>query len=247
MISSSANPIDANHATPKAMTEEDITRAIKQHVKAAENAIAAGFDGVESHCANGYLADQFLQTNCNKRTDRWGGSIENRARFILDLTKAIIAAIGPERVGIRLSPYSDFNGMLMDDPDPTFRYLTEQLRPLGLAYLHLVEARISGDGGADCGGQQTVKWMVELWDNASPVLLAGGFTPESARTAADETYKGFDVCIVFGRYFVTNPDLVYRVKTGVPLVAYDRKTFYTPKEPRGYIDYPFSAEYAAAA
>ncbi|KAH7362678.1 hypothetical protein B0T11DRAFT_311056 [Plectosphaerella cucumerina] len=245
MLSSSPTPISPDHATPQAMTEEDIDRTIRQYATAARNAIAAGFDGVEIHGANGYLPDQFLQTTCNKRTDRWGGSIENRARFHLEVTKAVVAAVGAERTGIRLSPYSDFGGMLMDDPDPTFRYLTEKLRPLGLAYLHLVEARISGNADAECGGQRTVRWMVELWDNASPVLVAGGFTPESARTAADETYRGYDVCIVFGRYFVTNPDLVWRVKAGVPLVKYDRSTFYTPKEPRGYIDYPFSEGYTA--
>lgn len=247
VLSSSALPISPEHVTPQAMTEDDIARAIKQFATAAENAIAAGFDGVEIHGANGYLPDQFLQTTCNKRTDRWGGSVENRARFHLDVTRAVVAAVGAERTGMRLSPYSDFNAMLMDDPDPTFRHLTEQLRPLGLAYLHLIEARISGNVDADCGGQRTVSWMVELWDHASPVLVAGGFTPESARTAAEETYKGYDVAIVFGRYFVTNPDLVFRVKTGVPLVKYDRSTFYTPKEPRGYVDYPFSALYKAEA
>lgn len=246
--SSSAVPINADPKTktPVAMSEEDIQQTIQDYVTAAKNAIAAGFDGVEIHGANGYLPDQFLQDTCNKRTDRWGGSVENRARFHLEVTKAITAAIGAERTGIRLSPYSDFGGMLMDEPEPTFRYLTEQLKPLGLAYLHLIEARIRGNDDADCGGNRTVKWLVELWDNISPVLLAGGFKADTARKAVDETYKDYDVAIVFGRYFVPNPDLVYRIMEGVPLEPYDRNVFYTPKKVEGYTDYPFSEQYLAS-
>ncbi|RBR16728.1 hypothetical protein FVER53590_10034 [Fusarium verticillioides] len=217
VLSSSAVPADPSMATPQEMTEDDIQTTIKDYVSAARNAIAAGFDGVEIHGANGYLPDQFLQDTCNKRTDRWGGSIENRARFHIEVTKAITAAIGADKIGMRLSPYSDFLGMLMDDPDPQFHYLIEQLKPLGLAYLHLIEARIRGNDDADCGGQRTVKWIVELWNNTSPVILSGGFKSDSAKTAVDEMYKGYDVLIAFGRYFVANPDLVFRLKTGVGL------------------------------
>ncbi|KAM0269862.1 hypothetical protein ACHAQH_009613 [Verticillium albo-atrum] len=244
--SSSATPINADSPTPVAMSEDDIWQTISDYATAAKNAIAAGFDGVEIHGANGYLCDQFLQTTCNKRTDDWGGSIENRARFHIEVTKSVIAAVGADRTAIRLSPYSDFGGMLMEDPDPSFRYLVEQLKPLGMAYLHLIEARVRGNDDADCGGQRTVQWMVELWDNVSPVLLAGGFKPGTARAAVDETYKKYDVAIVFGRYFVTNPDLVHRVLSGVDLEPYDRSTFYTPKEPKRYIDYPFSQHFLAS-
>lgn len=247
LLSSSAVPLSPDGPTPSEMSEQDIQDAIDDYVSAAKNAIAAGFDGVEIHGANGYLLDQFLQDTCNKRTDRWGGSIENRARLHIEVTKAIIGAIGADKTGLRLSPYSDFQGMLMEDPDPTFRYLTEQLKPLGLAYLHVVEARISGNVDAGCGGQRTVRWIVELWANVSPVLIAGGFTAESAKTAVDETYKDYDVAIVFGRYFVSNPDLVFRIKSGIPLDKYDRSTFYTPQNPKGYIDIPFSQQFLASA
>ncbi|KAK7754382.1 hypothetical protein SLS62_003675 [Diatrype stigma] len=246
LLSSSAVPLSPDGETPAEMSEQDIQDVIEDFVTAAKNAIAAGFDGVEIHGANGYLLDQFLQDTCNKRTDRWGGSIENRSRLHIEVTKAIIGAIGADKTGIRLSPYSDFQEMLMEDPDPTFRYLTEQLKVLGLAYLHLVEARISGNVDAGCGGERTVRWMVELWANVSPVLIAGGFTAESAKTAVDETYKDYDVAIVFGRYFVSNPDLVFRIQSGVPLDKYDRTTFYIPKSPVGYIDIPFSQQFQAS-
>jgi NADPH2 dehydrogenase len=246
LLSSSAIPISSQDDTPEAMTEHEIQEAIQDYASAAKNAIAAGFDGVEIHGANGYLPDQFLQTTCNKRTDSWGGSIENRARFHLEVTKAVIAAVGANKTAIRLSPYSDFNGMLMDEPEPTFEYLMKELKPLGLSYLHLIEARIKGNDDADCGGQKNVGWMVKLWDNVSPIVLAGGFLPDTAKQTASETYKDYDIIIAFGRYFVTNPDLVFRVKEGVPLVKYDRSVFYTPKTPKGYIDYPFSQQYLEA-
>lgn len=245
--SASAVPIAKYTPTPVELSEKNILEIIEDYATAARNAIKAGFDGVEIHGANGYLPDQFLQDTCNKRTDAWGGSIEKRARFHIEVTKAVINAVGADRTAIRLSPYSDFQGMLMDDPDPTFKYLTEQLRPLGLAYLHLIEARISGNDDTDCGGQRTVRWLVELWDNASPVLIAGGLNAESARVAVDETYKKYDVAIVFGRYFISNPDLVFRIKENIKLEKYDRTYFYTPKLPTGYIDYPFSPQFQAAS
>ncbi|KAH7240753.1 uncharacterized protein BKA55DRAFT_596158 [Fusarium redolens] len=243
LLSSSAVPVDSSMPTPQEMKEGEIQTTIKDYTSAARNAIAAGFDGVEIHGANGYLPDQFLQDTCNKRTDLWGGSIENRARFHIEVTKAVIAAVGADKTGMRLSPYSDFLGMLMDDPDPQFHYLIEQLKPLGLAYLHLIEARIRGNDDADCGGQRTVRWIVELWNNTSPVILSGGFKSDSAKIAVDESYKGYDVLIAFGRYFVANPDLVFRLRTGVGLEGYDRTYFYTPKIARGYTDYAFSQEF----
>jgi NADPH2 dehydrogenase len=163
-----------------------------------------------------------------------------------DFTKAVIAAVGANKTAIRLSPYSDFNGMLMDEPEPTFEYLMKKLKPLGLSYLHLIEARIKGNDDADCGGQKNVGWMVKLWDNVSPIVLAGGFLPDTAKQTASETYKDYDIIVAFGRYFVANPDLVFRVKEGVPLEKYDRAVFYTPKTPKGYVDYPFSQQYLEA-
>lgn len=247
LLSSSDVPISAQEPTPNAMTEPEIAETIADYAKAAKNAIAAGFDGVEIHGANGYLPDQFLQTTCNRRLDRWGGSIENRVRFHIEVTKAVISSIGAHRTAIRLSPYSDFNGMLMEEPEPTFEYLLAHLKPLGLSYLHLIEARIKGNDDADCGGQNSVAWMVRLWDNSSPVVLAGGFQPLSARDAVDNIYKDYDVIIAFGRYFVANPDLVFRVKEEIPLTRYDRGVFYTPKVSKGYVDYPYSERFLHAA
>jgi NADPH2 dehydrogenase len=247
LLSSSAVPITPQDQTPEAMTEEDISISIQNYARAARNAVAAGFDGVEIHGANGYLPDQFLQTTCNQRTDSWGGSVANRARFHIEITKAVIAAVGAERTAMRLSPYSDFNGMLMDQPELTFEYLLTELSQLGLSYLHLIEAPIKGNDDADCGGQKNVSWMVRQWDNVSPVVLAGGFRPDSAKQTINEIYKAYNIIVAFGRYFVANPDLVFRVKENVPLGAYDRTVFYTPKKPKGYVDYPFSPQYLRAA
>ncbi|KAJ4982719.1 NADPH2 dehydrogenase [Stagonosporopsis vannaccii] len=247
LLSSSDVPISAQEQRPTAMTETEIVDTIADYAAAAKNAIAAGFDGVEIHGANGYLPDQFLQTTCNRRSDRWGGSIENRARFHIEVTKAVISSIGAQRTAIRLSPYSDFNGMLMQEPEPTFEYLLAHLKPLGLSYLHLIEARITGNDDADCGGQNSVAWVVTLWNNTSPIVLAGGFKPLSARDVVDDTYKDHDVIVAFGRYFVANPDLVFRVKERVPLTGYDRGVFYTPKVATGYVDYPHSEQFLQSA
>ncbi|KAI0474183.1 NADH:flavin oxidoreductase/NADH oxidase [Xylariaceae sp. FL0804] len=245
MKSSSAVRIDETRAVPAEMTEGDIREAVRDYAAAARNAVAgAGFDGVEIHGANGYLVDQFLQDTCNRRTDAWGGSVEGRARFALEVVGAVVEAVGADRTALRLSPFSDYLGMLMADPYPTFEYLVGRLKPIGLAYLHLIEARISGNDDADCGAGHSVDFLVRMWDNQSPILLAGGFTPESARKAVDDTWRNFDIGIVFGRHFISNPDLVFRVKEEIPLCEYDRSSFYTPKLARGYIDYPFSTRYA---
>jgi NADPH2 dehydrogenase len=243
--SASAVALNSSSETPEELTDTEIREIIKDYGVAARNAIEAGFDGVEIHGANGYLPDQFLQDTCNRRTDSWGGSVENRARFHLEVTRTVMEAVGAERTAIRLSPFSDFLGMLMDDPIPQFEYLVRELRTLKPVYLHLIEARIRGNDDADCGGTQNVGFLVRTWDNASPVFLAGGFTSDSAEKAVDETYAVYDVVIVFGRYFVSNPDLVFRVQHGVALTPYDRSVFYTPKLPRGYVDYQFSKEFVA--
>jgi len=246
-LSSSAVPLKEGDTAPQEMTEQEIQEAIEDFVTAASNAIEAGFDGVEIHGANGYLLDQFLQDTCNQRTDRWGGSIENRARLHVEVTKAVAAKIGSHKVGMRLSPWSDFQGMLMENPEPTFTYVVEQLRPLNLAFLDLIEARISGNTDAGCGEGKDVGFLVEAWGKQTPVMLSGGFTPESARQAVDETYKDYNVAIIFGRYWTSNPDLPFRVEKGVEMVKYDRSTFYTPKKEEGYIDWDFSEEFKAAA
>ncbi|KAK2629446.1 hypothetical protein QTJ16_000266 [Diplocarpon rosae] len=230
-------------AKPTPLTEDEIKEFPGLYAQAAKNAIEAGFDGVEIHSANGYLIDQFLQDTSNNRTDAWGGSVEKRARFGIEVAKAVVAAVGAERTGIRLSPFSPFQGMKMKDPVPQFSYYAEELKKLNLAYIHLVESRITGN--ADIESTEKIDFLVNLWDNQSPVIIAGGFTAQSAKVAADEEYKGKDVVIAFGRYFISNPDLVFRVREGVPLTPYDRSKFYNKGEKEGYITYPVSKEFLA--
>lgn len=240
-VSSSATPMNADAPTPRELTEAEIQSFIADYAQAARNAIEAGFDGVEIHAANGYLIDQFTQDTCNKRTDAWGGSIEKRARFALEVTKAVVDAVGADRTGIRLSPWSTFQGMRMADPVPQFTYLTEKLKEFKLAYLHVVESRIAGN--ADIESSDQLDFVLQAWNNTSPVLIAGGYQAESAKEAVDSRYKDYDVVIAFGRPYISNPDLPFRVKEGIDFAPYVRDLFYVPKEPKGYIDYPFSDKF----
>jgi NADPH2 dehydrogenase len=246
LLSSSAVPMPGSGFAPKAgatpipreMTEQEIWSCISDFASAAQNAIRAGFDGIEIHGANGYLVDQFLQDTCNKRTDSWGGSAESRSRFAIEVARAVAAVAGAERVGFRVSPWSEFQGMRMSDPEPTFSYLAGQLKKLGLGYLHVIESRVNNN--VDIESTESIDFLLRVWDNCSPVLLAGGYTPENVFDAADRKYKDYDAVFVFGRHFLANPDLPYRVKHGVPLNPYDRSTFYAVQSPQGYADYPFS-------
>ncbi|EMC93881.1 hypothetical protein BAUCODRAFT_141299 [Baudoinia panamericana UAMH 10762] len=247
LMSSSAIPLSGDgKPVPVEMTEDDIQGTINDYVTAARNAIEAGFDGVEVHGGNGYLPDQFLQDTCNKRTDGWGGTIEKRCRFHLALMEALVAAVGAERTAVRLSPWSDFLDMLMDDPLPTFTHLVSELKKMKLGYLSLIEARISGNDDTNVAKDKDVSFLVKLWDNISPVILAGGFNTESAKDTVDVKYADYDVAIAFGRYFVSNPDLVYRVQETIAMTKYDRAVFYTPKLAKGYVDWDFSPEFVAA-
>lgn len=244
VVSSSATPVSDGATTPHALTEPEIEHWIGLYAQAARNAVAAGFDGVEIHAANGYLIDQFTQDTCNTRTDRWGGSVENRARFAVEVTRAVVDAVGADRTGIRFSPWSTFQGMRMADPVPTFTYLAEQMKAFRLAYAHVVESRIAGN--ADVEATDQLDFFLQAYGNASPVVIAGGYKPDSAREAADVKYKDYDAVIGFGRPFISNPDLPFKVQTGLPLAPYQREMFYVPKEPKGYIDYEYSAEFKAA-
>lgn len=243
VVSASDIPFEGG-ATPTPLTEAEIKEYVGLYTQAAKNAVAAGFDGVEIHGANGYLIDQFLQDVSNNRTDSYGGSIENRARFGLEVSKSIVDAIGAERVGIRMSPYSSFQGMKMKDPIPQFSYYTQELKKLKLAYIHVVESRISGN--AEVETTDKVDFLIDIWDNQSPVLIAGGFTADSAKTAVDEEYKDKDIAIVFGRYFISNPDLVYRIQKDIPFTKYNRDLFYNKGEKHGYIDWEFAKENPSA-
>lgn len=241
VIAPSAIPIDDQRAMPREMTEDDIWHMIEDYAQAAKNAIEAGFDGVEIHNANGYIIDQFTQDVSNIRTDEWGGSVEKRARFALEVAKAVVNAVGKERTGIRLSPWSIFQSMRMQDPIPQFSYLVKELKKLELAYAHFVTARIAGN--IECDKNDSLRPFVDIWDNQSPVFIAGGFTPESAKKAVDEEYADTDTAIVFGRPWIPNPDLVFRIQKGLALTKYDRALFYNKGEAHGYVDYPFTPEF----
>ncbi|KAK1080083.1 hypothetical protein LTR33_005841 [Friedmanniomyces endolithicus] len=242
VVSASEVPMADNSPKPRALSEEEIQAYIKAYASAAKNAVeGAGFDGVEIHGANGYIIDQFTQDVSNKRTDRWGGSIENRTRFATSVTQAVVSAVGADKTGIRLSPWSTFQGMQMEDPIPTFSHLLHSLKAMKLAYVHLVESRISGNADVEQTGK--IDPFIDIWAGTSPILLAGGFKPDSTRRAVEEQYKDKDVVVVFGRYFISNPDLVFRVREGIELAAYDRETFYLAKSEKGYLDYPFSEEW----
>jgi NADPH2 dehydrogenase len=247
--SSSAVPLDvgsdqseAEPAIPKEMTVEDIKNTIATYAQAAKNAIEAGFDGVEIHGANSYLVDQFIQDTVNKRTDSYGGSIENRSRFAVEVAEAVVNAVGSERVGIRLSPFSTYQGMKMDGLKiiPQFSDLVKKLSKFNMAYLHLIESRVAGN--TDVEAQESLAPLINLWPG--PVLLAGGFTSDRARKTVDEDFKDRNnIVVVFGRYFLSTPDLIFRLKHDIPLNEYDRHTFYKAGSAEGYIDYPFSKEF----
>lgn len=241
VVSSGNLPMAPDAPVPTPLTEDEIFGFIGDYVQAARNAMTAGFDGVEIHGANGYLCDQFLQDNCNNRTDAWGGSVENRARFGIEVAKAVASAIGPQKMGYRISPWSPFQGMKMDNPKPQFSCLVQNLKALGLAYLHVVESRISGSETIEAVAEQ-VDFIADIWGTAGALVLAGGFTAETAE-ATLQKYKNSRIAIAFGRNFLANPDLPFRIEKSLVLNKYDRKTFYVPMCPVGYIDYPFSPEY----
>jgi NADPH2 dehydrogenase len=239
--SSSPSSLGDGYAIPKEMTVEEIKETVNDYAQAAKNAIEAGFDGVEIHAANGYLIDQFLQDNCNKRTDSYGGSAENRSRFAVEVTQAVIQAIGADKTGIRLSPFSEFQGMKMKDPLPQFTDTIKRLNELNIAYLHLVEARIAGN--ADVEGAESLDPLLPYF--TGKLLIAGGFKADTAKRLVED-HKDRDIVVVFGRYFISTPDLVFRLQKGIDLTPYNRDSFYIPKSEKGYIDYPFSKQWKEA-
>jgi N-ethylmaleimide reductase len=227
------------YETPRALETGEIPGLIDAYRQAARNALQAGFDGVEVHGANGYLIEQFLQSKTNLRSDRYGGSIENRTRFLLEVTKAVIEVWGANRVGVRLSPYGVANGSGEADPMPLYTHAIQSLNPLGLAYLHFIEPRSSGAGRAEVNHQNVPSAMVlfrPVWNGV--LITAGGFTGESAEAAIS---AGHADAIAFGRIFISNPDLPRRLRHGFPLTPYNRATFYGGEE-AGYTDYPVYGE-----
>ena len=223
------------YETPRALETDEIPGIVAAFKQAAKNAMEAGFDGVEIHGANGYLLEQFLQSRSNQRTDRYGGSIENRARLLLEVTQAAIAVFGASRVGVRLSPYGVANDSGEPDPMPLYSHVVNALGPLGLAYLHFIEPRSSGAGRAEVNWQNVPSAMLlfrPLWKGV--LIAAGGFSGEAAEAAIAQ---GHADAVAFGRIFISNPDLPRRLQHGYPLTPYNRATFYGGEE-TGYTDYP---------
>ena len=246
LVSSSPVSLDSEHEVPYALTEEEIQDFVQDYANAARNAMKAGFDGVELHGGNGYLIDQFWQDVVNRRTDRWGGSIENRARFGLEVMKAVIAAVGDsKKVGMRLSPWSTYQGMKMDEPIPQFLHVVQELKALDIAYIHLVESRISGSSadGVYHELNRENEALIEAWGIGAPILLAGGSTVGKTKRVMTELYPRHSIAVTFGRYFISNPDLPFRVQNEIELNKYDRSTFYKLQAPEEYIDYSFSKEW----
>ncbi len=228
-------PTFVDTSEPRALDPEELPGIVQDYRHAARNAIDAGFDGVEIHAANGYLLDQFLKTSSNHRTDDYGGNLRNRARLLLEVVRAVVDTIGGERTGIRLSPVTPANDVHDDHPQPLFEYVVRQLGPLKLAYIHVIEGATGGpreipdrpfdyvalrQAWRDAGG--TGAWMVN-----------NGYDEPMAAQAVE---NGADL-VAFGKPFISNPDLVLRLRRGGPFNEPDRNTFYGGGE-KGYTDYP---------
>jgi len=225
----------ADYQPPRALGIEEIPVIIEAFRQAALNGMEAGFDGIELHGANGYLLNQFLEDGSNQRTDRYGGSYENRSRLLLEVVEAVKGAIGGERLGVRLSPHGTAGGMNDSNPIELYSFTIAELSKRGLAYLHLIESRASGLGRTDVlkmDAPNNAQLFGHLFDG--PVISAGGYTPETAAVAIE---AGHADAIAFGRLFISNPDLVSRIRTHAALNAYDRTTFYGGGA-HGYTDYP---------
>jgi len=218
------------HSAPREMTSTDIAQAVAEYAKSAELAIEAGFDGVELHAANGYLIEQFLNANVNQRTDAYGGSIDGRNRFALEVARATVAAIGADRVAIRLSPYGVFNGTGgYPDVDAQYLALTQELSQLGLLYLHLLDHSALGAPPVPAELKLQLRTAFQ-----GLFIAAGGFDRAGAESALK---AGQADLIAFARPFLANPDLVERMRTDAALNVVDMTTFYTPGA-KGYTDYP---------
>ena len=215
-----------DHDTPRALETNEIAAVAKDFALAARNAIDAGFDGVEIHSANGYLLHQFLSTNVNKRIDMYGGSIENRVRMPLEVVEAVVSAVPPERVGIRVSPGHQFNGIEETDLEVLYGHYLPRLNTYGLAYLHVMRPT------ANPMVIDPVTLAHDLY--SGPIIAAGNY---DATGGAALLVSGGADAIAFGRAYIANPDLVERLKAGAPLNQPHEATFYTPGE-TGYTDYP---------
>jgi N-ethylmaleimide reductase len=221
--------------TPHALTTDEIAAIVQDYAQAVHNAREADFDGVEIHAANGYLVEQFLQSRTNQRTDAYGGSIANRARFLFEVAETVVGAWSASHVGIRLSPFGIANDSGEDDPLPLYTHVIEKLAQWGLAYLHVLEPRASGAGQGEVnrtGVPCAAELFRPMWPGA--LITAGNFKPDTAEAMVQ---SGAADAVAFGRYFISNPDLPARIRAAAPLTPYDRSTFYVGGS-KGYIDYP---------
>ncbi len=235
---SAIKPAGEKFVTPRALETAEVPGIVQQYADGAQNAKDAGFDGVEVHGANGYLLDQFLRDSTNRRTDNYGGSVENRARLLLEATEAVIKVWGADRVGIRLSPYSGFNDIHDSSPVETFTYVAQKLRDLGIVYLHVIEPVKTDHPMAmpESETQPIAPILREAFGGA--FMLNGGYDKETGEAAIESGYADL---IAFGVPFIANPDLVRRYQTNAALNTPDQSTFYAGSA-GGYTDYPALAE-----
>ncbi|WP_244640392.1 alkene reductase [Devosia pacifica] len=224
---------------PRALDIEEMPYIVAQYERAARNAQAAGFDGVEIHAANGYLLDQFLETGTNRRTDSYGGPVENRTRLLVEVAEALMRIWGPDRIGVRVSPMSKANDIHDEQPEATFGYVAERLNDFRFAYLHIVNPAIEQMQQGEEPDPRELKMIDTIRTKFQGTLIVGGgFQPG---TAAQWIRDGKADLIAFGRNFLANPDLPERFRTGAPLNADDPSTYYGGGQ-KGYTDYPSLAQ-----
>jgi N-ethylmaleimide reductase len=224
---------------PRALNIEEMPYIVAQYQRAARNAQAADFDGVEIHAANGYLLDQFIETGTNRRTDAYGGPVENRARLLFEVAEALMPIWGPDRIGVRISPMGKLNDIHDDNPEATFSYVAERLSDYGFAYLHMVNPaleRMQNGQEPDPKAMNVVRLIRKKYKGT--LIVAGGF---QADAAAQWLREGLADLIAFGRKFIANPDLPERLREGAPLNVDDPTTYYGGGE-KGYTDYPSLAQ-----
>lgn len=223
------------HEVPHALDQDEIKDIVSAYKRAAENAKKAGFDGVEIHAANGYLLQQFLEDKSNQRQDVYGGSIENRARLLFEVLAAVAQVWPMDRIGVRLSPYSDVGDMADSDPAALYTYVITKLSEQGIGYLHLIEPQVRAGLGAEIN-MNAPESVCQLFRHAfkGSLIASGGFTAQSAEAALNAGYADL---VAFGRMFIANPDLPKRLVSGAPLNEPNPKTFYGGGE-AGYTDYP---------
>lgn len=215
------------HVVPHALTPDEISKIVQDFEKAAQNAKAAGFDGVEIHGANGYLIDQFLRDGSNQRTDSYGGSVENRARFLLEIVDACLKVFNPNQIGVRTSPLNSFNSMKDSNPEKLTFHVAQELNKRQIGYLHLMRSDFMGiqKGNISEAAREAFK---------GAIVGNMGYT---AQEGHDLITKGLIDAVAFGTPFISNPDLVERIEKGLDLAPSDVNTYYSPGE-KGYTDYP---------